>query len=123
MNRNLVSVLCALGVFAVSGCASNGEIKPGACKIKVLANEKWEQNDQGFDVSYIVSGTAGTESKVWLAAKNPSGEFVSGYGVDVGPGDFKAAVEMELTGIPQEFFAVLETGVRRCRDKAKFPKN
>lgn len=123
MNRILTVSLVAIGLFAFVGCASDGQPKPNQCKIKVVTNEKWEQNDQGFDVSYIVSGSAGTESKVWLAAKNPSGEYVSGFGVDVGPGPFQAAVELELTGVPQEFWAVLETGVRRCRDKAKIPKN
>ena len=120
MYRILLPALACLGLAL--GCASGGP-SPKKCKIKVVQNEKWEQHSNGFDVSYIVSGKAGTESKVWLAAKNPSGNYVSGYGVDVGPGPFQAAVELELTGVPAELWAVLETGVRRCRDRAKFPKN
>ena len=122
MNR-VFGALVLGATLLLGGCASDGEINPNKCKIKVVANEKWEQNARGFDASYIVSGFAGTESKVWLAAKNPSGEYVSGFGGGLGPGPFKAAVELELTGIPQEFWAVLETGVKRCRDRAKFPKN
>ena len=105
----------------LAACSSDGPPPPDRCRIKVLELEKWDEHDQGLDVSYIVGGEAGTAGKVWLAAKNPSGEFVSGFGVEVGPGLYKAAVELELTGEPKSFVAVLETSVKRCRDYAEKP--
>lgn len=93
------------------------------CKLEVVELEKWEGRASGLDVSYIVRGEAGTKAKVWLAARNPSGQYVSGYGVEVGPGPFQAAVELKLTGEPESFIALLETRVKRCRANAKKPGN
>jgi hypothetical protein len=74
--------------------------------------------DQGLDAAYWVRGAAGSPATVWLAAKNPSGSYVSGYGVEVGPGAFEAVVELDLTGKPEKLVVVLEVSGKRCKIEA-----
>jgi hypothetical protein len=85
----------------------------------VVGVEDWSESDRGLDVGYRVRGVAGSPATTWLAAQNPSGSYVSGRGVEVGPGPFEAIVQLELTGIPQSFVIVLEVAGRRCRANAK----
>ncbi len=107
----------ALVTLALCGCATGP-----TCKIEVVGVEKWEKSGRGVDVAYRVSGEAGTPGTVWLVAKNPSGGYVPGYEVEVGPGPFQAAVDLKLTGVPESFVAVLEiTTGRRCKADVKRP--
>ena len=88
----------------------------------MLGVEEWTETGRGLDVGYRVRGVAGSPATTWLAAQNPSGSYVSGRGVEVGPGPFEAIVQIELTGIPESFVIVLEVAGKRCRAKAKLPE-
>ncbi len=107
----------ALATAALCGCATGP-----TCKIEVVGVEKWEKSGRGVDVAYRVRGEAGTPGTVWLVAKNPSGGYVAGYEVEVGPGPFQAVIDLKLTGVPESFVTMLEieTG-RRCKAEAKKP--
>lgn len=83
--------------------------------------EQWAVHDDGVDAAYKVRGRAGSAATTWLAARTPAGEFVSGYGVDVGPGPFAAVIDLKLTGMPTEFVALLEVAGRRCKTDADKP--
>ena len=91
------------------------------CEIRVRGVEKWQVSSEGADVAYRVAGRAGSAAVVWLVARNSSGGYVSGPAVEVGPGRFEAIVDLELTGVPQSFVAVLESAGHRCKADAKKP--
>lgn len=124
MNRlTVVRVAVALAsALAAASCASRGEADFDHCKVSVSGTEKWVMSDRGLDVGYRVSGEAGSPAKVWLAAKRPDESYISGYGVDVGPGPFEAVVDLDLTAKPQSFRAVLEVSGKRCWADAPMPK-
>lgn len=83
--------------------------------------DRWEQTADGPDVAYRVRGSAGSPGVVWLVAKRPAGDYVAGFGVDVGPGPFEAIVDLKLTANPERFEVVLEVAGRRCRAVALAP--
>ncbi len=91
------------------------------CRIEVTGIEDAETVGGGIDLAYRVRGAAGSRGTVWLAARNPSGTYVPGYGVEVGPGAFEAIVELELTGMPEKLVTVLEVSGRRCKADAPLP--
>jgi hypothetical protein len=113
-------MLLALLLLAAAGCASGGAetLDFDACELKAVRTETWVVTDQGLDAAYWVRGAAGSPATVWLTAKNPSGSYVSGYGVEVGPGPFEAVVELDLTGKPESLVVVLEVSGKRCKIKA-----
>lgn len=105
-----------LGLVA-AGCASGGAetLDFDQCKLEAVKTQTWAITDQGLDAAYWVRGVAGSPATVWLSAKNPSGNYVSGYGIEVGPGAFEAIVELDLTGKPETFVVVLEVSGKRCK--------
>jgi hypothetical protein len=120
-------VIWVVAGAALLACAGLGGDKPGRCKVKVLGVEDWNLRTGALDASYTVSGEAGSPAVVWLSAKVGESRYISGGGVDVGPGPFQAIVGLKLTGVPREFVAVLEVKdptratPPRCRAKAKIP--
>jgi hypothetical protein len=108
---------CGLVLLA---CASGGT-SPDACEIRVVGVEQWSVRNDGLDAAYRVRGVAGSPGTTWLAGRTTGGQYVPGYGVDVGPGPFEAIVDLKLTGEPHEFIAVLEVAGRRCKADAKKP--
>jgi hypothetical protein len=116
----------ALGIapLALAGCAWLGggdALAPGHCEIRVVGVEQWRVSPEGADVSYRVRGKAGSPGETWLVAQNPTGSYVPGLGVDVGPGPFEAIVDLQLTGLPRRFFALLQVAGRRCKANAPIP--
>ncbi len=59
-------------------------------------------------MSYRVAGEAGSPALTWLTAKVGERRYLSGGGVDVGPGRFQAIVTLHTTGLPREYIAMLE---------------
>jgi hypothetical protein len=107
-------------MLALGGCASGGP-SVDHCEIRVTGLEDYQSRADGVDVAYRVRGVAGSAGVVWLAARNPSGTYVPGYGVDVGPGPFETIVDLKLSGRPQKFIALLEVAGRRCKSDAPLP--
>jgi hypothetical protein len=105
----------------LAACATGGAPSPDRCKIDVVGLEERRARPDGIDVFYRVRGEAGSPAIVWLVAENPTGAYVPGYGVDVGPGRFEAIVDLKLTGMPKKFIAVLEVAGKRCRADAPMP--
>jgi hypothetical protein len=99
-------------VALASGCASSNS--PTTCKVRVVGVEKYRIGGQEADLAYRVAGEAGSPAVVSLVAKNGPQSYVTGYGVNVGPGPFEAIVELKLTGAPRELLTMLEVGGRRC---------
>jgi hypothetical protein len=89
--------------------------------VKVVGLGQYRNRAEGPDAAYRVRGVAGSGGTVWLAAKNRSGSWVSGLGVEVGPGPFEAVVDLKLTGLPKEYAAVLEVAGKRCKADAPDP--
>ncbi len=112
----------ALALATLAGCATGGS-GPTRCVLRVVGTERWSQHERGLDVAYRVRGDAGSSGTVWLSARSPSGSYVSGFGVGVGPGPFEAIVELELNRVPEGFSAVLEVAGRRCRADASIPRS
>jgi hypothetical protein len=117
------SAATALGssLLLLSGCLWGGSDAPDHCSVDIVGIEEWRSAPGAFDTSYRVRGKAGSAAVVWLAARVGSGRFLSGKGVDVGPGPFEAIVDLDLTGPPLEYLAVLEVAGRRCRATAPMP--
>ncbi len=111
-------VAAVLAALVVSACATTPG--PDTCQIKVVGIEKSDVRDRAADVAFRVRGYAGGPAMVWLAAKKGPGDYLSGKGVEVGPGPFEAIVDLKLTGLPPSFVAVLEFGNTRCAADAKF---
>lgn len=117
----LLTGLLALGA---TGCLfGGGETRFDHCEIKVSEVVTWDLRGSDLDVAYRVRGKAGSPAVAWLAAKTARGDYISGYGVDVGPGEFAAVLDLKLTGMPSEFLALLEVAGRRCKAKAAKPKS
>ncbi len=110
----------AAGVVA-AGCLA-GAPGPESCKIEVVGLESNVEHARGFDISYRVRGYAGTRGYVSLVARRPQAGFLSGKGVEVGPGEFVAIVEQKLTGPAAGYIALLEVADGRCMDDAPPPK-
>ncbi len=112
--------LIAPAVAIVLGCSAfGGGSGPNRCKIKVVGIEEWSVHPGRADVSYKVAGDAGSAALTWLAAKVGDERYLSGGGVDVGPGPFKAIITLNTTGLPREYIAMLEVNGHRCKAKAK----
>jgi len=110
--------------LALTGCGlfGGGGPSPDHCEIKVVKVDQWVVHDAGLDAAYQVTGVAGSPGTVWLAAETGGAQgYVSGYGLDVGPGRFDAVVDLKLTGRPRHFLAVLEVAGRRCKADAEMP--
>jgi hypothetical protein len=104
-----------------AGCAA-GARGPQSCEIEVVGLESHVQHDRGVDVSYRVQGYAGTRGIVSLVARRRDGGYLSGKGVEVGPGPFVAIVEQKLTSPAAGYVALLEVAQGRCRDNAPRPR-
>ncbi len=114
------ALLVAAAWLGGLGCASGP--RPDRCKIEVVGLEELRTEGGVFDVAYRVRGEAGSPARVWLAARRGQGDYVSGGALEVGPGPFQAVVELELTGRPAEYVAVLQVGGRRCVDEIPTPR-
>jgi hypothetical protein len=114
--------MCAALALALAGCFTGGSPALDHCKVDVVGLDDYQSRADGIDVSYRVRGETGSPGTVWLVAENPSGMYVPGYGVDVGPGVFEAIVDLKLTGLPQKFIAVLEVAGKRCKADAPIPQ-
>lgn len=97
----------------VAGCAGSGP-GPESCRIEVVRRESEVRNAFGVDVSYRVRGYAGTPGVVSLVARRSDGGFLSGKGIEVGPGEFVAIVEQKLTGPAAGYVVLLEVADGRC---------
>ncbi len=119
MRRRLLVVTTAaiLGV----GCLGPTP-NPETCRIEIVGVESAVNNNRGFDISYRVKGYAGTPGVVSLVAQRHDGGYLSGKGVDVGPGAFVAIIEQKLTGPATGYVALLEVADSRCRANAKPPE-
>ena len=105
----------------VNGCVFGGGTPADYCAMEVSGVAEYRSGAGFFDAAYRVKGHAGSAGIVWLAARVGSGRFVSGNGVRVGPGPFEARVQLDLTGRPLEYVAVLEVAGQRCRSKIDPP--
>ncbi len=108
--------LLAAGLLA---CASFSSAP--RCRIEVTGLEEYDPRPGDVRIAYRVKGVAGAEGKVWLAAKTAEQTWISGDGLDVGPGSFAAIVDLRLTGRPARYKALLEVAGRRCDDDAPQP--
>ena len=117
--RRSVGAGLALALLALlaMGCAARGP-QPDLCRLDVVATERFDASEHGLAVGYRVRGHAGSQGTVWLAARNRSGNYLSGLGSTVGPGPFETTVELELNTAPDAFVAILEVAGRRCRASA-----
>ncbi len=119
-----VTIGLVLSAALALGCGIlGGNSRPDHCKLRVVGLEQWDVRTGKVDVSYRVAGEAGSAGIVWLAAKVGEKRYVSGGGVNVGPGPFQAIVELKLTGLPRELKIVLQVAGRRCDAKAKMPSS
>ncbi len=119
-----VTIGLVLSAALALGCGTfGGSSGPDHCKVRVVGVEQWDVRTGKVDVSYRVAGEAGSAGIVWLAAKVGEKRYLSGGGVDVGPGPFQAIVDLKLTGVPREFKIVLEVAGHRCDTKAKMPSS
>jgi hypothetical protein len=104
-----------------------GGDSPGRCKIEVLSLEQWNLRTNGLDASFLVGGHAGSRAITWLVANPTGANPIPGGDVEVGPGPFKAEVTLKLTGVPREFWVMLEVNDPsrakpvRCKAVAKAP--
>ncbi len=110
-----------LALLGLSACSTGGPPAPDHCSLKVVALEEYENSAEGPTVAYRVRGVAGSAGKVWIAGRARSGAWISGYGVDVGPGPFEVIVDLKLTGPPEQYSALLEVAGRRCKTNAPRP--
>ncbi len=112
--------LIAPAVALALGCSAfGGGSGPDRCKIDVVGIEEWSVHPGRVDVSYQVAGEAGSAGLTWLVSKVGEEGYLSGAGVDVGPGPFRAIITLHTTGLPREYIAMLEANGRRCKAKAK----
>ena len=118
--RRPILSIAAAAIFG-AGCLG-GTSGPEACKIEIVGVESSVSNSRGFDISYRVKGYAGTSAVVSLVARRHDGGYLSGKGVDVGPGPFVAIIEQKLTGPAAGYVALLEIAGGRCRANAKPPE-
>jgi hypothetical protein len=118
------SALASLGACtALLACAGGSANNPDFCSVKVLGVESFSNRPGATDLAYRVQGDAGSPAVVSLVAKLGADNFVTGKGVEVGPGPFTAIVDLKLTGMPPELLILLEVeGGKRCRAKASLPR-
>lgn len=106
-----------LGLVAtLAACATS---RASDCHVEIEGPEEMRVESGDVRAAYRVKGKAGSSGKVWLAAKRVEGDYVSGSALPVGPGPFKAVVDLRLTGRVPEYVAVLEVAGRRCVDRVK----
>jgi hypothetical protein len=114
--RGASLVLGLAATLALAACATP---RADECHVEIEGPEDLRVESGDVRASYRVQGRAGSAAKVWLAAKRVEGDYVSGSALPVGPGPFKAVVELRLTGRVPEYLAVLEVAGRRCVDRVK----
>ncbi len=112
-------LLAPFAALTLVGCAG-GAMRANHCEVEVEALKSWD-TQRGLYAAYQVTGRAGSEGKVWLAARNPSGSYVSGEALRVGPGPFRETVDLDLDRRPAKFLAVLQVAGKRCTDDAPEP--
>jgi hypothetical protein len=111
--------LAAAALIAASACAGGGD--PSTCKIKALRVEEYKVRPGQAKIGYRVQGTAGSAGVASLVAKLGPQRYITGKGVQVGPGAFVAVVDIDLTGLPPELLVMLEVGGKKCTDDADLP--
>ena len=97
-------------LVALLGLACAGGSSESRCRIEVVGREGASQRD----FAYRVRGEAGSPAVVSLVAKLGPQNYITGDGVEVGPGPFEAIVELKLTGAPPQMLTMLEVGSKRC---------
>ncbi len=113
--------LAALAALVWVGCLGGGP-GPESCDIELVGLESHVNHARGTDISYRVKGFAGTRGIVSLVAQQRNGGYLSGKGVEVGPGSFVAIVEQKLTGPAEGYVVLLEVVDGRCRKEAPLPE-
>ena len=113
--------LAALATLVWAGCLGGGP-GPESCDIELVGLESNVNHARGTDISYRVKGFAGTPGIVSLVAQQRNGGYLSGKGVEVGPGSFVAIVEQKLTGPAAGYVVLLEVADGRCRKEAPLPE-
>lgn len=108
-----------LGLVATLALAACATPRADDCRIEIEGPEELRVESGDVRASYRVQGRAGSAGKVWLAAKRLEGDYVSGSALPVGPGPFRAVVDLRLSGRVPEYVAVLEVAGRRCVDRVK----
>ncbi len=119
-STSLRYVISAAAYMLLASCAG-GSGAP-SCRVEVVKLEKWQLRPGALDAEYRVKGQAGAPGVVSLVAKLGSGDYITGPGVQVGPGPFIAIVELKLTAPPPELLTLLEVGATRCSDSAPKPQ-
>ena len=117
-SRAALAAAALLTAAAPLSCA--GASAP-RCQIQVTGLEEYLVRPGDVTVAYRVRGDAGAEGKVWLAARTAEGSWISGDGLEVGPGAFAAIVDLRLTGRAADYKVVLSVAERRCADDAPRP--
>ena len=108
-----------LGLFTTLALGACAKPRADDCHVEIEGPEEMRMEPGDVRASYRVKGQTGSAGKVWLAAKRLEGDYVSGSALPVGPGPFKAVVDLRLTGRVPEYVAVLEVAGRRCVDRVK----
>jgi hypothetical protein len=111
--------LGAAVLLGAAACAGGGD--PSTCKIKALKIEEYKVRPGQAKIGYRVQGTAGVAGVASLVAKLGTQRYITGPGVNVGPGAFVAVVDIDLTGLPPELLVMLQVGDRKCTDDADLP--
>ena len=112
--------LGAAALLGVAACAGGG-LDESTCKIKALKIEEYRVRPGQAKIGYRVQGTAGVPGIASLVAKLGTQRYITGPGVNVGPGPFVAVVDIDLTGLPPELLVMLEVGGKKCTDEADLP--
>jgi hypothetical protein len=115
------AILAAGCAILATGCLGPTP-NPETCRIEIVGVESAVNSGRGFDISYRVKGYAGTPAIVSLVAQRHDGGYLSGKGVEVGPGEFVAIVDQKLTAPAAGYVALLEVADGRCRANAKAPE-
>lgn len=105
-------------LLVCTACATSPQDR---CEIHVVELESFEEREGLFDATYTVGGKAGSRGVVSLAARRPSGQYVAGRGVAVGPGPFVASLRQRLDARPAALVVLLELPRAECRENAALP--
>ena len=111
--------LAAAALLGAAACAGSGD--PSTCKIKALKIEEYKVRPGQAKIAYRVQGNAGVAGIASLVAKTGPERYITGKGVNVGPGAFVAIVDIDLTGLPPELLVMLQVGEKRCKAGAALP--